>query len=319
MATGLGSLDFTRLAAAWPSVPSNGAVATWLQISNAPQTATAGATTPVSIQVSIPCLSGYCTTPAPSGNVLVSVDGATAIPVALTPPPYPVPLYASGTFNFVAPSATGSHIVVVRYPGDAYHLASTSTFAVLVGNVVPSGSFTLSANNLTLASNGSGSTQVTITPAGYSGALTWSSSVTGGTVAQALCYIVQSGSINGPTTATMSMGAGTACGSAPSGSRAPSLLQGPAQRTALEPPSSPASRRAPAAAAFLALLLFGVFPSRRRRKLLPALSTLTLAILAITLTGCGGGSSSNGREAAAVAAPAPSRRSTPSPSKPQTP
>jgi hypothetical protein len=288
MATGLGSLDFSKLVATWPSTPANGAVTTYLQISNAPQSANAGATTAVSIEVSIPC-SGYCTTPPPSGNLSISVDGAAAALVPVVPPPYPQPLTATGTYNFVAPSATGSHVVVVRYPGDAYHLPSYSTFAVLVGNVVPSGSFALSANNLTVASNGSGSTQVTITPsAGYSGALTWSSSVASGTPTEALCYIVQSRAINGPTTATMSMGAGTACSSGPIGSRAPSSVQ----RTSLEQPSKPASRRAPAAATLFALLLCGILPSRRRRKLLPFLSTAILAIFAVTLTGCGGGSNS---------------------------
>src|SRR6201996_8582576 len=187
MATGLGSLDFTKLAAAWPSPPANGAVATWLQVSNVPQTATAGASTAITIQVNIPC-SGVCTTPPPSGSVSILVDG-TATLAPLTPPPYPEPLTASATFNFVAPSATGSHVVAIRYPGDAYHLPSASTFAVLVGNVIPSGSFTLSASSLSLTANGTGSSQITITPSGgYSGALTWSSSVSGGSPSEALCY-----------------------------------------------------------------------------------------------------------------------------------
>jgi hypothetical protein len=291
MATGLGTLDFSKLAAVWPSTPTNGKVGTYLQISNAPQSATAGATTTVTIQVSIGCAA--CTPPPPpTGNVLISVDGGTATAAPLVPPSYPQPLTASATYNFVAPSATGSHVVVVRYPGDAYHLASTSTFAVLVGNVVPSGSFTLSANNLTFASNGSGSTQVTITPSsGYSGALTWTSSYTGGNAAQTLCYLVQSGSINGPSTATMSMGAGTSCTSAPAGSsRAPSSVE----RTSVQQPSNPPSHRAPAAATFVALLLCGLLPLHRRRKLLPFLSTAMLAIIAVTLTGCGGGGGTGG-------------------------
>jgi hypothetical protein len=189
--------------------------------------------------------------------------------------------------NFVAPSATGSHVVVIRYPGDAFHLPSSSTFAVLVGSVIPAGNITLSANNLSLADNGSGSTQVTITPSGgYSGALTWSSSYTGGTVAQTLCYTVQSRSVNGPTTATLSMGVGTACGASPAVSRAPSSVQ----RSSLQQPSKPGFHRTPAAATILALLFCGLLPSQRRRKLLPLLSTAVLAVLAITLTGCGGGS-----------------------------
>jgi len=289
MATGLGSLDLSKFETAWPVVPTNGAYPTWLQISNAPQTANAGASTAVTVEVDISCPSGYCTVPPPSGSLSISVDGGPPTLASLVAPSTPQPLTASATYNFVAPSAAGSHVVVVRFPGDAYHLASTSTFSVLVGNVVPSGSFTLTANNLTLASNGSGSTQVTITPsAGYSGTLTWSSTASGGTVSQALCYLVQSSAVNGPSTATMYLGAGTSCNSSITGSRAPS----PVQRTSLQLPAKPNSHHAPEAATFFALILCGLFPSRRTRKFLPLLSTTFLAILALTITGCGGVSSS---------------------------
>lgn len=291
-ATGLGSVDFANLATAWPFTPlPSSVVPTYMSINNAPQTAAAGATSAVTANLTISnALCNLCTPPAPSGNLTVLVDGALTTPAPLQA----LNLGATATFNFVAPSTTGSHVVTVRYPGDANHLPSYSTFAVLVGNVTPTGSFTLSANNLVLSANGSGSTKITVTPSGgYSGALTWSSSYTGGTVAQTLCYLVQSASINGPTTITMSMGAGTACGtSSPSGSRAPSGVLSPAQRTSLEP--RPASHHAPATAAFLALLGFALLPSRRRRKLLPFLSVAALAIFTMTLTGCGGGSSTSG-------------------------
>ena len=288
MATGLGSVDVNKLATAWPSTaPPRSIVPTYMYFSNTPQTATAGASTTVNVTLQISNAScGLCTPPAPSGNLSILVDGSAVTPVPLQANG----LNASAAFNFVAPSATGSHVVVIRYPGDAYHLPSYSTFAVLVGSVIPSGSFTLSASNLTLAANSTGSTRISITPSsGYSGALSWSSSFTGGTVAQTLCYIVQSRSINGPSTATMTMGAGTACGG-PAGSRATSRLQGLTQRTSLDLPARPTSHRAPAAV--LALLLFVILPPPRRRKLLPILSAATLAILATTLTGCGGGSTS---------------------------
>lgn len=288
MATGLGSLDFTNLANAWPTEPTNGAVATWLQVSGIPQTANAGASSAVTVQVDIPCLSGYCYTPPPSGSVLISVDGQSPVPATLTPPPYPQPLYASATWNFIAPSSTGSHVVVVRYPGDAYHLASASTFSVLVGNVVPSGSFTLSAQNATVLNNSTGSTHIAITPAGgYNGALTWSLTYSGGNGAANFCYLVEPVPVNGPTTATMEIGAGSACNS-PSGS----VVHSSGPQSSLHPPALP-SRKAPAAATFLTLLLFGLFPARRTRKLLPILSTI-LASIALTLSGCGGGSGSAG-------------------------
>jgi hypothetical protein len=284
-ATGLGSVDFSKLATSWPSTPPpNTVVPTYMYINGAPQTASPGASSSMYIGLTISnALCGLCTPPPPNGNLSIFVDGAAATPLPLQTSG----LGASATFNFIAPSATGSHVVTVRYPGDANHLPSYSTFAVLVGNVTPSGSITLSANNLAVAANGSGSTKITITPAGgYSGALTWSSSYTGGTATPTLCYLVQSGAINGPSTATMSMGAGTACSSGPIGSRAPSSVQ----RTSLDPPFRPPSRRSPAAATVVALLLCGVLPARRRRKLLPLLCTVAFALLATTITGCGGGS-----------------------------
>jgi hypothetical protein len=285
VATGLGSLDLGKLVSNWPSAPSQTAISMNMYVYNVPKTANPGATSSINIELDNgPC--GTCKPPALSGNLLILVDGTALTPVPLQPSG----LNATATWNFVAPSTTGSHVVVIRYPGDAYHAPRSVTLPVLVGNVIPSGSFTLSANNLTLASNDSGSTQITITPAaGYSGALTWSSSYTGGTVAQALCYIVQSRGINGPTTATMTMGAGTAC-SGPIGSRASTSVQW----TSLELPSTSPSRRSPAAATFFALLLCGVVPAQRRRKLLPFLSTALLAIVATAITGCGGGSNNNG-------------------------
>jgi hypothetical protein len=293
MATGLGSLDFTNLANAWPSVPTNGAVGTDLQVSGIPAPANPGASSTVTITVNITCISGYCTTPPPTGNVLVSVDGAASTAVALTPPAIPAPLDASGTWNFVAPSTTGSHVILVGYPGDAYHLASTSTFAVLVGNVVPSGTLSISASNLMIPNNTTGVSQIMINPSiGYSGALTWSAAIstTTGSTAETLCYLLQTGSVNGPTTASMQIGAGTACGSASGSVRTPSSIQ----KTSVERPSQPPLRKPPLAAILLGLVLCS-FVRPRRLKLIPVLCTALFAALVLTLTGCGGrGTSSSG-------------------------
>lgn len=286
MATGLGSLDVAKLAKSWPSTPPPaGIFPTHMYINDAPQTANPGAASAVNINLMISA-SCACTIPALSGDLTVLIDGALATPVPLQA----TNTGATATLDFVAPSATGSHVVVVRYPGDANHLPSSSTFAVLVGNVVPSGSFTLSAANFSVTNNGTGSTQIAITPSGgYSGQLSWSATASSGSASQTLCYTVDSSLINGPATATFSIGVGTACGSAPTGSRAPSTVQ----RTSLDPPSKPSSRRAPAAATFVALVLCGILPSRRRRKVLPFLSTAALAIFTATLVGCGGGSTSS--------------------------
>jgi hypothetical protein len=142
-----------------------------------------------------------------------------------------------------------------------------------------------------MANNNTGSTPITITPnGGYNGELTWSLSVSG-SVSETLCYIVKAPLVSGPTTGTLYIGAGTTCaGPLPSGSVAPSF----GQRTSVEHPPSPRSRNAPATATLAALLLCGILPSRRRRKISALLSTALLAIVAATLTGCGGGSSAAG-------------------------
>ena len=302
MATGLGSIDFDKLAISWPSsVPPN-LTATYVSFADVQAqlenniSATAGSTVPVTIAVNSTLQTGGFI--APTGTVSVALDGQLLNPALAITAPSPSNSLSEVSFSFTAPSATGSHILSVRYPGDSSHAPSIATFSVLVGNVIPSGSFTLSAQNTTVSSNGTGSTQILITPgSGYSGALTWSSSYTGGTIAQNICYLVQPVAVNGPTTATMEIGTGTSC-SSPSGSVVHSPVVGStALRSSLHTPALP-SGKAPAAATVLALLLFGVFPLSRRqsraRKLLPILSTIFLATFGLALTGCGGGSGGNG-------------------------
>jgi subtilase family serine protease len=286
-ATGLGSLDFSNLANAWPSTSTSGLLPTVTAFSSTQLTYGAGATVPVQISVSTSYLPSGPS--LPTGTLSISIDGKTATPsLALTSSPND---QATASYSFVAPTQTGSHVVIARYSGDAAHLPSSATYAITVGNVVATGGISLSAGNITMSNNSTGSAAVTITPnGGYNGELTWSLSITGGG-SQTLCYVVKAPTIVGTTTGTVYIGAGTTCSSpSPTGARAPS----PVQRTSVEHPKVPHSRKAPAVATFAALLLCGALPSRRRRKLLPVLSTVLLAILAVTLTGCGGGSSSGG-------------------------
>jgi hypothetical protein len=293
MATGLGSVDFNRLAISWPSAVPPNLTPTSVAFSNSQSqlegntSATAGTTVTVNLVVNSTVQTGGFI--APTGTVSVVLDGQLLNPSLAITAPSANNVSSQVSFSFTAPAITGSHILWVRYPGDATHLPSIGSFAVLVGNVTPSGNFTLSAQNTTVVDNSTGSTQIAITPGGgYSGALTWSSSYTGGAATQTICYLVQSVAVNGPTTATMEIGTGTICGSA-SGS----VVHSTVERSSSQPPARP-SRKAPTAATFLALLLFGLFPARRTRKLLPILSTILLATLALTLTGCGGGSSTGG-------------------------
>ncbi len=284
-ATGLGTLDFNNLATAWPSTSSGALTPTETFFSYSQLTALAGAPVPVQILVATGYLPGGPT--LPTGTLAISLDGQIVNPsLALGSDSNH---QGSVNYSFIAPSQAGSHVLIARYSGDATHLPSSAAYVVTVGNVLASGTISLSAQNLTVPNGGTGSTAIAITPAGgYSGELTWSLSATGGTVAQTICYLVQSASVNGPTTATVEIGAGTAC-SSPSGSMANSTVQ----RSSLQQPTQK-PRKTPVAAAFVALLLFGLFPARRTRKLLRILSTVILATVALTLIGCGGGSGTAG-------------------------
>lgn len=288
-ATGLGSIDFAKLAAAWPASPSKGLTPTIISTTGVAQSAQPGAPLNLSIQVYGPY--GTNVVPAPTGSIFVLLDGVTPVSIPLSPLSAAT---VTANYSFNAPATTGSHVVSLLYPGDSVHAGSTNTISFMVGSPVATGTLALSANNLSLAANNTGSTQVTITPSGgYNGALTWSASYTGGTVPQTLCYFVVSPRVvSGITNATMYMGVGTACNS-PLHAKVSQISN--VQFAALDHPSLDTSRRLRpvAASPILALLLFCLLP-HRRRKPLPVLLVLLLGTLPIGLSGCGGASSSAG-------------------------
>lgn len=287
MATGLGSLDFYNLANAWPTNNAAGLTPTWVAFSNSGDqfnggTATAGQAFSFTIDVNSTVTSqGFV---APTGTVSVFLDGQLLNPSLAITAPTPTNSLALVNFSFTAPSSTGSHILFVKYPGDATHLPSTGALTILVGNAQPTGSVSISASNLSLSSNGTGTSQITISPSGgYTGQLTWSASLTG-SVQQSVCYLVTSYPAGVSTTASMQIGVGTACSASPSAS----FVRSTVQTSSAHQPLKPTSRRTPAAATFVAILICGILPSSRRRRLLPMLCTALLATLSLSLTGCGG-------------------------------
>ncbi|HXS12693.1 MAG TPA: protease pro-enzyme activation domain-containing protein [Acidobacteriaceae bacterium] len=286
MATGLGSLDFTNLATAWPAFSTGGLTPTTTFFSITQTSAAAGATVPVQILVSTGYLPGGPT--LPTGSLSIFLDGKTVNPALALGSD--ANNQGSVNYSFVAPAQAGAHLLVARYSGDATHLPSAAAYAITVGNVLATGGVSFTAGNITMSNNSTGSAPITITPnGGYNGELTWSLSVSG-SLSQTLCYIVKAPLVSGPTTGTLYIGAGTTCsGPLPSVS-----FPSSGQRASAPHPPSPRSHNAPAAATLAALLLFGILPLRRRRKISALLSTALLAIAAATLTGCGGGSSTAG-------------------------
>jgi hypothetical protein len=198
------------------------------------------------------------------------------------------------TYNWTAPTTTGSHLVIVTYPGDATHSASTSTYSVVIGNVLASGGLSLTAGNLTIANGGTGSTQVTVTPtAGYNGRVVWSLAATGNSSNLSACYTIASLPVSNASTTKLTIGIGTACNSALPAERGD--FRPLVQRTSANDGPKTHQRSTPATAIYASLLICGLLAGGRRRIRLPLLVAITfLTVASVGLIGCGGGGNSTG-------------------------
>jgi subtilase family serine protease len=287
LATGLGSIDFDGLSTRWPSSSMTSLQSTGVLLSASQFLADPGQTVPVQIFVST--LSHPQGITVPSGNVSVSVDGVVVEPsLALLISPT-IPLQAVASYNFVAPGATGSHLLTVAYAGDAAHAPSTATFSFLVGNVLATGGMTIAAGNLTVANGGTGSTQVTVTPTGgYNGRVLWSLTVYG-TSSLAGCYAIAPLLVNNTTTTKLTIGIGSACQSAV-----------PADKRNFRPVRNDMNgaraggRSAPVPFLYATALICGCLACRRRKARFSISAVLLVAIAAVNLIGCGGGGNSTG-------------------------
>ena len=292
-ATGLGSIDFNKLLTVWPSSSAINLAATNLEILNSPYTAAPGDIIPLQIGVGAYYFLSGAT--SPTGTVAVSVDGTVVEPsLALSATTM---AGSTANYNFVAPAAAGSHQVTVLYAGDATHAPSAATDSVLVGDVMASGSFSLAAGNLTIANGGTGSTQVTVTPAGgYSGRLAWSlaSSGTAGSISSlTACYDIGSIPVSGTSTTTLTIGVGSACSSPSPAERR--NLRPLSPRASLKSESLPSWHNAPGIAVYAGLLICGSLMGRKRRTRLPFLLAIAfLTLTSVGLTGCGGSNNSSG-------------------------
>lgn len=313
-ATGLGSLDFARLIAAWPANTSPVSLyRSGIDVSSSPSfitdaVATAGETATLNISVSAIRNPGPGYPPVPTGTATVSIDGTPiAQPLTLSPSATPLtnPYTATSATALTIPSTVGTHILSIDYSGDASVAASTAQYSFSVGTFTASGTIALSAANLTVANNSTGTTKITITPAGgYNGQLTWTlAEVSGPSTALTACYTVQSSAVNGPTTATLNLGTGTACSSSSSNARRAITSLKSATSNSTSNSGGSASSKAPAPAphaspasivACAGLLLLTPFALRRRRLPISLLAAIALfAVACAGLSGCGGNTSSS--------------------------
>jgi subtilase family serine protease len=290
-ATGLGSVDFSALAKIWPSGSAANLQPTILTLLASPTQAAQSEN--VSLQIFVEPLYIQAQPSAISlatGSVSVSIDGSV-VDASLALSQINGSQYnASVSYNFIAPTVVGSHLIAITYSGDEKHLASTTTYSLLVGNVRASGGISLGTGNLTIANGSSGSTHVTVTPSGgYNGSVVWSLAATGNTATLSACFAIPSLPVSGVSTAQLTIGIGTACSSAL-----------PAERAAFHPLSGgalandgvPSQWRTPTSAVYASLLLCGLLAGRRRKMSFALLLALvSLAVAAVGLTGCGGGGS----------------------------
>ena len=302
-ATGLGSIDFNALLAAWPTGASAGLQSTVIALSAPATSASTGQTVP--IQINVEPFSQAVGATTPTGNVSVSVDAVVA-EATLSLSPDTTSTNAVASYNFVAPATAGSHLVTVNYPGDATHSAATATYSVLVGNVQATGGITLSAGNLTLANNASGSTQVTITPSGgYYGRLVWSLSATGtGSAPLSGCYAIPSLLVAGATTTVnLAIGVGTACKSALPANHADFRVSGQHARANTD---LPLRHRLPVYACLLICGCLAGLRGKGKRLSSLLLLVLLLPVICTILIACGGGgSSSSGGSSSTTTTPTP--------------
>jgi subtilase family serine protease len=292
-ATGLGSVDFGKLAAAWPSTSAVNLVATDVLLTPSKTSASPGDSVPIQIVV------GSFYSPngnsAPTGTVSVSVDGSVAQQSLAFSATNASEFSASATYNFLAPVTVGSHLVTVAYPGDTAHSPSVATYSILVGNVIASGGFSLSAGNLTIANGSTGSTQITVTPTGgYSGRVVWSLAFSGSNSGNlAACYAINSPVVSGTSTTKLTIGIAAACNASLPAERG--NLRPIATRAAMNDKNPTPWHGAPTVTAFASLLVWSSLRGRRRKMSRPQLLVVTLLTTAgLALTGCGGAKSSDG-------------------------
>ena len=278
LATGLGSVDFNNLLAAWPSSGSTLKAST--------TTLTAATTSPASgesdtITISVASAS-TSSTAIPTGTVSLLVDGsleAAALPLS----------NGSATYTFSS-TTQGTHSISSAYSGDSTYAASDGALTVVVGEK----GFRIASSNTTVASGGSGSTTVTVTPvAGYTGTVAFSfASVPGfsnGCLSISDVVVSDTSSVTGTLSIKTSS---TLCnGSALSGGTAASTGRG-ALGWFLGGGPFPLSGTGPVRGllAVVSLLFAGAIGLSRPRRRGPLLAAMACAVV-LAVSACGGGSS----------------------------
>jgi hypothetical protein len=295
--TGLGSVNLSALATAWP-VSTSTLIGTTTSVSAATTTPASGANDTVTITVA--SNTGSTT---PTGSISLSIDGG-GTSYSSSGSVVPLTLGSNGTATYTANFTTaGVHTIVAQYAGDSTHAASAGTVSITIaGSSSGKGIFALAATPLTVSQGSSGSSTITVTPSGgYTGTVYLTFSTSNDSALTNLCYefttTLSSGdgsvSVTGtaPVTTQLTFDTNAAdCVSAAvakSGKHAMHRL-GPVKTSQN---NLPGRNPAPLGIAFAGLLLAG-FLGRCSRKFRGLAAVIGLLAISLGLSACGGGSSS---------------------------
>lgn len=293
-ASGLGSLDFAALLAAWPANTTS-LLPTSTTLTAATTTPASGASDVITITVAPTTTSAT----VPTGTLSVSVDGSVVNST--------LPLGSAGAATYTFSSTTaGAHTITATYSGDGTYATSTGGPLTLAVGGTASKAFTLSATNVTVAAGSSGTSTVTVTPQnGYTGTISLKVS-SSPSVANA-CFVISNTTVSGTSAVTAMLTVdttSTACASA-------AIKGGSGQQRNSMPSSIPIAHRnndaspvrggddgslnyAQAGVGFAGLLFAGLLGFRSRTRKLSALAgILLLAAMGWALSGCSSSGSSS--------------------------
>jgi hypothetical protein len=308
-ATGLGSIDLSNLAAAWPANKgtSAGLIATTTTV--APANATPDVNVADTFTISVAEAAGSGT---PTGTVTLKIDGGTdcggisgdtcgGTTVSSQ-------ALSNGTVTYSATfTTTGTHSILAQYSGDATHSPSTGVGSVIIGSTSSGkGTIKMAATNVTVKQGSSSPSTITLTPAGgYTGTvLIGISNTSNNTALSNLCYsfttTLSSGQGSVPVSSTTAVttqltldanasDCASTTGMAKPGFHSLGSLRGNSVSRGPGPRQAP--NRLPAEVAFAGLLLAG-FLGRYARKFGSAGWIVLLTAVSLAMTACGSSSSS---------------------------
>ncbi len=263
-ASGLGSIDFYNLMAAWTAGSSTSLEATTTTLSAVTSTPSSGASDTITIAVSAQS-SSITTTPA--GTLTIAVDGTIKTSsLALS--------NGSASYSFSS-TTSGTHVISATYSGNAIFAPSAGAATVTIGS--SSGT----------DSGGSGSTTVTVTPSGgYTGTVDLSLSTSSTYLQDYACYSVSNATVSGASAVseTLTLYTGTSnCSSASVRSGRVHAFHGAKTAKLSSITMFPFTASGFGAVGLLLAGLVGV----RMRRIRILSCVLALAVLGLFLSGCG--------------------------------